>query len=501
MDSAKSEATRLLSASALLLVGSTFRKKILERVEEPYRASAPEIGLNLEFLTHMCKFAEQREMKYNLGFFALGIVPLTIFFLELGLLFFVKLPGLLTALIIVGPFILFFLLTWALQCYKDYEEKYRLLPSFVKDQYDPIAVAQRFNFKQMPGLNRDAEHGDKTGEDAQDNEQNLVIYSGFFPFVGAGVDLGGWSFVVDLGRPKEDRLGNQLKPIPFDIIELYAVFEQAICRLEIQGIVMKDYLFTHGVDIRHNKSILPDIFSRPNQYVPAETMKQYAGQSDFSVRHYKWIRIHDWKDELVFSYFLRIVRKSENLFVELSRFLLTPVHDRYRQVDSLKPKSWKTLLMLGLGTFFVAPFMPLYAGLTLLSKIPEFVNEKLDTQKRQRQGEIKSNPLFNYGVNKSIRELVSSGRYRHYFQKLDKEMYVKILDREILDTLIKFLDDHNIDTSQMQAERTTILNNGIIVQGGNVEAQSLAVGANAQAVLTQETTKPGPVTTPIKQEV
>jgi hypothetical protein len=64
-------------------------------------------------------------------------------------------------------------------------------------------------------------------------------------------------------------------------------------------------------------------------------------------------------------------------------------------------------------------------------------------------------------------------------------MYIKILNRNILDNIIQFLDDHDIDTSSLKEQRTTIVNNGVFVQGGNIEAQSLAAGINAQAVTNQ----------------
>jgi len=76
--------------------------------------------------------------------------------------------------------------------------------------------------------------------------------------------------------------------------------------------------------------------------------------------------------------------------------------------------------------------------------------------------------------------------YLHYFQKFDREMYVKILDNELLETLLSFLDEHNIDTSQLRERQTTILNNGIFVQGGNVEGDSIAVGHGAKATTNQK---------------
>jgi hypothetical protein len=50
---------------------------------------------------------------------------------------------------------------------------------------------------------------------------------------------------------------------------------------------------------------------------------------------------------------------------------------------------------------------------------------------------------------------------------------------------VTFLDEHDIDTSEIRERRALILNSGIIVQGGDVTAESLAVGAGATAVKTQ----------------
>jgi NAD-dependent DNA ligase len=50
-----------------------------------------------------------------------------------------------------------------------------------------------------------------------------------------------------------------------------------------------------------------------------------------------------------------------------------------------------------------------------------------------------------------------------------------------LEAFRAFLDDHGIDTSDIKDRGTQILNNGVIVSGGTVTAEGLAVGANAKA--------------------
>jgi hypothetical protein len=457
MDTTKSQTTRFLSASALLL-GESFRSRVLNHVKDKYRAVAPELGLDLGLLVRVCKFIDNREIMYRYFFVFLGVVAVLVGFASLG-----------------AALAVFMLGAWGLQGYKSYEEQRRLSQYFSKARYDPDVVANKFT------AYLDAELASGIPEDGQ----NIIVFEGFSPFVGAGIDLGGWSFAVDLSHPKK-QLGKEEEPIPFEASELNASIKEAINSLGFEGAVVKDCLFVNGVDVREDNTILPNMLGRPTQQVAPETLNQYMKRIDTRVRHYKWIRVYDWGNELVISHFLRCVLKGENLFVEISRFLLTPLDTKYRQIDALTSKTWWDAVGLFMTALVVGPFAALFAWLALLVKMGKFISSRLGFEDRRRRREIKSNPLYDYGVALSIRESVSSPRFVHYFQRLDREMYVKILEREILDTIVEFLDDHNIDTSEIKDRQTTIMNQGIIVQGGDVEAQSLAVGAGAQAIASQK---------------
>jgi hypothetical protein len=455
MDSTRSQTTRFLSASALLL-GASFRSQVLHYVREKYRAVAPELGMDLGLLVRVCAFMENRETTYRALFLLLGVIAVLVGFVSVWVAI---------AVFVLGA--------WALQGYKSYEERRRLPQFFSKDRYDPDAVADKF------AADLDAELTSGIPTDGQ----NTVVYKGFSPFVGAGIDLGGWSFAVDLSLPKQ-QMGKEEEPILFTASELNAHIEDAIKSLGFEGAVVKDCLFVNGVDIREDRAILPRVFGRPAQQVTPETLAQYMSSTDSRVRHYKWIRVHDWGNELVTSHFLRCVLKGQNLFVEISRFLLTPLDTQYRNIDAATSTTRQQTVGLFLRALIVGPFAALGAWLALLVKGGGFVSRILGFGDRQQRREISRNPLYDYGVAQSLRESVSSQRFVHYFQRLDREMYVKIIEREMLDTIVEFLDDHNIDTSDIKQRQTMIMNQGLIVQGGDVQAQSLAVGAGAQAVLT-----------------
>jgi hypothetical protein len=64
-------------------------------------------------------------------------------------------------------------------------------------------------------------------------------------------------------------------------------------------------------------------------------------------------------------------------------------------------------------------------------------------------------------------------------------MYVKLVQQRILDLVTEFLDKRNIDTSDLKERKTSIMNNGVIVSGGSIQAKSMAVGVGARALADQ----------------
>jgi hypothetical protein len=103
------------------------------------------------------------------------------------------------------------------------------------------------------------------------------------------------------------------------------------------------------------------------------------------------------------------------------------------------------------------------------------------SQRREWLREVRDDPQFDYGAQPSLRERTSSSAFEQHFQRLDAEMFLKILERQLLDAIVDFLDAHDIDTSDLKERETAILNNGVIVTGGAVNAQSLAVGQASRA--------------------
>jgi hypothetical protein len=93
--------------------------------------------------------------------------------------------------------------------------------------------------------------------------------------------------------------------------------------------------------------------------------------------------------------------------------------------------------------------------------------------------------MFDYGAATTVRQEGMSATYRHYFQKLDELMYFKLIQKQIFESIVTFLDARDIDTSELKERQGAVLNNGVIITGGEIKAQNMAVGSAARAMAGQ----------------
>lgn len=88
---------------------------------------------------------------------------------------------------------------------------------------------------------------------------------------------------------------------------------------------------------------------------------------------------------------------------------------------------------------------------------------------------------FNYGAAFSLREAASDRLYYRYFQMLDRELYAKTIEHRVLDALVEFMEDHNIDSSDLIQRQTTIYNSGMFAgRDISVSRSSIRAGGGPQ---------------------
>jgi len=476
-----SDVTRWLCASTITM-GQSFRETLKRHYRNRHTATALEISIDItqlmQVVAHLDALQEQRdEARRRFGWWFFGLALAVV--VALALL--PQIAWLVLTIVWLSAIVLQWLTMNQIDAIPSDDD---LLDHFRQDRYDPERVLETFSSNMI---------ADEIASGLPRPDQNVIVYSGYTPFVGVGISLGGWSFATNITNGREDFSGTVQDPIPFDVPELYTFIADTLGDLQLPEISVKDMLFVNGRDIRDDEIILPNKYDRPRQTLTEEEMAPYINRSDPRIRHYQWIRISYANETLVLSFFVRFSIRGNNLFSEFTRYLLTPPEEAYRELDDRVVEddeedqpAWSRFMSRATAAIFTAPFSVIGGAFYPLFVLSEWRQKRTESRTKEESEEeacerIDDNPRYNWGVSSSIRQIVSSSRFDHYFQQLDRDMYYKIVERTILDGIFKFLSDHQINTDDFKERRTTILNSGVMVQGGNIEAGALAVGEGSSA--------------------
>ncbi len=442
------ETTRLMCAAAYL--DGAFAQHVFEEVvEQDHRAVHVPPGVDIVAVVRHCLAARHQKVLRDalLAFDLLGTVVAV-------------LAGGSLRWVILG-----FLVAWAVVLWDMWSSTYGV----VVKRLSPLS----FDPSQAPAPS-DSAAAARIEQLAAAQEGNLTVYSGFLPFAGAGGDLGGWSFVVDLGRSGEH---SGAQPRELDVETLYEGTREALAKLGRPDLKITDRLFVSGMDIRDDRALLPDPAGLPLCQVDDSLLRELVQRPTHRVRHYQCIEILDWHGEFVVSMFLRFLIGSQRLFCELSRFLLAPLKADLRRAERLSREKELSDVLALTGR-------ALRATLGLWLRSPTVMTGPLRRGRRRASiaKRVQRDPFFDYGAPPTALDRVRSHRYSHYFQLLDKEMHVKILERTVLDTIVQVLEHHGVDTAELVERRSTIINHGIMVPGGTINAENIAVGSRARIV-------------------
>jgi len=444
---------------AAVHIDEKFRNQIIEEIfEEEYKAIAISYDLDLVTIVKNCLAARERRERRN---FQLALVLFVVILFCL-----ITKDYLLFVLFYVLPFLIVFL-----EKMKTYE---LVTQHLVNKSFDTECI----KFKNTPALKN------RLKEIANEQEGNVIVYGGFSPFVGAGTYINGWSFTINTNKGKKE--GERvLKPLPFELNEIHDFIDKSLIGLNLDNLDIEDNLHVNGQQIRDDCRFLRYPLKRPSTIVEPQIIKDFIEKPTHTIRHYKCIRVTDWNGELILLIFLRFVMVGQNLFTEVSYYLLTPLRDYYRQFDNFPRKvSGEKIFEMFIESIFITIFLWILSPFAVWHILQRPRSKRREKKMYERY--IEKNSNFNYGAITSLRERVSSGEYQRYFQKLDQEMYLKIIESQIIDSIKKFLENKHIDTSDFEQARSTILNYGVVVSGGSIEANNFTVGKKAKSIITTE---------------
>lgn len=442
------------------------QKTISSIVDEPRRAIASTPGVDLVTVLKYALAARRRHTVRD--------VVLLCSIAGFALVHVLVLP-------VPSPELLLFLLAWAVVCTEGLWADYRVLaPRLRREVFDPAAAPE------PPGKRM----RDRLAEIGRLDRGNTTVFAQSDPFSSEGRVVHKWSFGLNVAA----RGASPGAVRRFTVHDLYEHITGEVRTLDVPGTTVEDRLYVGGLDLLHHFSpevrgkLLPDLMRPPVSDVDEDTIRELREDPKCRARPYLAIRVHGWGGEVVQTLLFRfaLFERSDLLFVEAVYSVLPPVQDRYRKVDRLQARPSMTSLPRTLiNTAARAPFALLLSAPRLLSRLitplAGSLNALFDTPSRR------SEQPFNYGALLSPRTLASDHRLDHFFQRQDREMYVKLAERRVLESLTEFLARHDVDTSELDERQTTILNQGVWVSGQSaVTVGSLSLGKTAISI-----SKPG----------
>lgn len=189
-----------------------------------------------------------------------------------------------------------------------------------------------------------------------------------------------------------------------------------------------------------------------------------------------------WGKEITISYFVRLFRHGDDLSLEINGVFMPPVAAQYRWIDQFAQQGFWGTVFDFIKSLFIGAWMLGWTPFYVLGKIQQAIAEAFGSKARAQRALEKSidrTANFDFGAPLSVRRQVADFGPVQYFQQMDRRAAESAFAGRITRSFIDYLETCNIDTSELREQRTTLLNQGIVVQGGDVNAGNVAVGAGA----------------------
>lgn len=446
-------------------------------VHQPRRAAASSPGLDLACVLRHALAARRRQRRRDIALSLLLLALMCVLVYQAST--YTVLPPAYGVSLLLGYFA-----AWMIVAVEMFSMRYRVVARQLK--------RENFNPRHAPRPRNRTDAARIEAIELRDRG-NVVMSSRFAPFVGHGDIYSSWSFALNTARPET---GKQV--IPFTIHDLNEHISTRIAALRLPGMEVAEVLVINGADLlfgidnRIHAQVLRNSAGPPAAHVSEALLRELREVGTARARPYLAIRVTGWGGELVSTLFLRCALQPHNeiAFIEGSSCLLTPVREKYRAVDLLlnSPTLRQWFSLVGLAALrtpmllFIAPF-------SLIGDLVAPVLEWIEQRRQERRIRLRS---FNFGAEFSVREAASSQLYDRYFQLLDKELYAKTVEHRVLDALVQFLEDHNIDSSELIQRQTTIYNSGLFA-GRDISVTSSKIQAGVANPGTQLGGSPQPV--------
>jgi hypothetical protein len=295
-----------------------------------------------------------------------------------------------------------------------------------------------------------------------------VVYRGYSPFVGAGFEYRPWSVAVPLQPVK----GKEQAQLTTDM--LYTSIRESLAglgratpltpgkrlgelRITDHVIVPADELIDHLAD-PNTRAILPSLDRPPYPALGPDNVAALRAAPEEWARYYLCFQVETWDRDLVVSVFVHAAMDETTLYVEWTPCVLLPIKDEYQEIDRLRP----------------GPARPILDALMRLVRLPATIlpgtvhTLSVIRPLRRRHGVL--DPQM-YGSLQSLRELAADDGVRNYFQLVDVDRYLKILNSRFVLAVSKLLQDSGYSEAGFVQQAVSVNNRNVYIGGsmtGNV---------------------------------
>jgi hypothetical protein len=442
------EATRAVVAKIVLFPDFAARCVRL-LAQSPFRAVAPCAGLDLAYVLERARGAVRRAVVRDL--------------ILCGILFFSMLDS--SVFWLFAPFFAFmleiggFVVLFAERAMINGQLRQQL---GAMERGSPSALSALFESQRLQYL------------DAA-SDGNVLVHSGFDPFVAFGAHVGGWSTPISLRGASA----------AIDVSELLREIAHGVEFTGIPGLSVGDFVFVEGRWARTDPWIVRDPYSHPTTSVPPEFVEALFKTPRSGERAYKRFTVKRMGGQFVLTVLLRAEIIDENVYVEAEYRLLTPVD----ALDVAARHLGGDVRSMLADRFRIARSVPIVtatAPLRIFENVVEFFFKSFDAAHDRANV---ANRYYDYGALGSVRQLAGEQdgdrvRYRSYLEYLDKEMCVKIIGPRIFGQLIKAMDARGIDTTALLETRQIIQNTSVVLTGNTITGENVVIGNSGQNVVT-----------------
>jgi hypothetical protein len=326
--------------------------------------------------------------------------------------------------------------------------------------------------------------------------QSVIVHKDFDPFKPLGIATGKWSFTVDVGRAAQISNGKAtLRPVALS--EIDTTIKDEIPKSGFGEITVTEVVAVRGDDAPilpmiprgDSQEVTPKNLPMPQQprvALSEHEMTRICLQHPNLARRY--LLFHDvrWNGELILTHLVRTSMQGRIFYIETSRFVLTPPSKDFKSIDRM---TFRNKFVFFIASAVFSPVVAVGEAYNLLATFNLWFSSNRII--KSYKDSLKDDPIYNYGANESTRRGMMDPTFDHFSQKADLDFAQKAFDQTIVELIFGYMEEHGVDVSDLRNKVMTIYNSGIMVQGGDVTAQAMAVGhgANAQSNQSNPATK------------